>query len=319
MLVTYALLEYFYYGLISGSLLGFIAMVASNYALYVRNWLQFSVALLSLSCSLLTLFIIKYMRIWNGNILLITMLTSFQVLYDINFMLAISDSFASCVIWNFLDVLGGLATSFTTNVMAFTAVYVTVRIRSINIFKAFPYFLIFIFVLPLVFAIMTFFVVIHASQDDDKPYTVCVYNESSLAWIIADFYYWARLVSIFLNFLAFWYMTYKIRRLGFLKSLEISRHASVALSKDNHILTLSEQQMIAVQILAERMRFYPLVQTLCRSGAAWNEYNNYQYSDNASTLMAAACSPLSGFFYMIIFLVSLLFFAKFLVVHAELT
>ena len=284
-------------------------MVDSYYVIYIRDWLEFSVALLSLNCSLLTLCIIKYMKNWNGNILLISTLTTFQILYDINFLFGISNSYDTCVLWNFLDILGGLGTSFTTNVIAFTLVYVTVRIRSINIIQNYFYFLIFIFIIPLVFAILTFFVIIPASRDDDKPFTTCVYNETTLAHTIQNFYYWSRLVSIILNFLAFWYISYKIRRLGFQKALEISRSASFSSGKsgDGPPMTLSEQQILAVQVLAMRMRLYPLAQAICRSGSAWDEFNNYQYSNNTSSLMASACSPLSGVFYMSIFLVSTIF------------
>jgi hypothetical protein len=284
-------------------------MVDSFYVIYVRDWLEFSIALLSLLCSLTTLFVIKSMKIWNGNILLISTLTWFQILYDINFLFGPSDYYETCVIWNFLDILGGLGTSFTTNVIAFTMIYVTVRIKSINIIENYKYFMIFIGLIPLVFAVLTFVIIIPASRDDDIPYTTCVFNTSQLADTIHDFYYWSRLGSIAFNFGAFWYISFKIRRMGFNKMLEVTRANSVSNGTlvPGMVMTLGEQQIMAVQVLASRMRLYPLAQVICRSGAAWDEFDNYKYSNNSSSLMAAACSPLSGVFYMIIFLVRYIF------------
>jgi hypothetical protein len=281
--------------------------------IYIRDWVEFSVAMLSLFSSLFTLFVIRQLKAWNGNILLIITLTSFQILYDINFLFGPSEYYETCVIWNFLDILGGLGTSFTTNVIAFTMVYVVVKVRSINVIQNYKYFMLIVGLVPLVFATLTLFTVEPASKDDDKPYTTCVFNGSVLAHVIQNFYYWSRLASIILNFLAFMYISFKIKRLGFGRLVSVfqrprafSTTSSRSTDHSPAVLTLSEQQTLAVRILATRMRFYPLAQAICRSGSAWDEFENYKYSNNTSSLMASACSPLSGVFYMLIFLVRFL-------------
>ena len=53
-------------------------MGASHDILYLRGWLAFSIAMVSLICSLMTLVVIRSLRIWNGNLFLITTLTLFK-------------------------------------------------------------------------------------------------------------------------------------------------------------------------------------------------------------------------------------------------
>lgn len=100
------------------------------YQTNVVNWLQFSIALLSLCCSIMTLFLIYYMRIRNGYFLLITSMTIFQLIYDFNFTLAVIKGYENCVAWHFLDYLGGLSFSFWSNIVSYVALYIVVKIRS---------------------------------------------------------------------------------------------------------------------------------------------------------------------------------------------
>lgn len=277
-------------------------MTISNHIVYVRDWLEFSVALVSLICSIFTLLVIKQMKIWNGNFLLLTTLTVLQVIYDINFLLGISPGFASCVVWNFLDILGGLGVSFTSNIISFTVVYVVRKVKSLNIKENFKYFSVFSIWIPLAFAIVACFGVSPANEDDDKPYTDCIYNTSLAASAVRNFYYWGRLFSIIFNFGAFIYVVLRVRKMGFMSSRN-SISSSQTSGEGVIASVISEQQILAVNALASRMKYYPLAQAICRSGSAWNEFNNYQYSNPTSALMAAACAPSSGIFYFIIFLV----------------
>lgn len=242
------------------------------------------------------------MKVWNGNFLLLTNLTVLQVIYDINFLLGISPGFASCVIWNFLDILGGLGVSFTSNVISFTVVYVVTNIQSLNIKENFKYFSIFTIWIPLAFAIVACFGLSQANEDDDKPYTDCIYNTSLAASAVRNFYYWGRLLSIIFNFGAFIYVVFRVREMGF--SSTRNSISSSQTSGEGIATIISEQQILAVTALASRLKYYPLAQAICRSGSAWNEFNDYQYSNPTSALMAAACAPSSGVFYFIIFLVS---------------
>jgi hypothetical protein len=277
-------------------------MSADNNFILIRDWLEFALGLFSLLCSLMTLLIIYEMKIWNGNLLLITSLTLFQICYDINFMLGICPGFAACVIWHILDIFGGLAVAFTTNVISFTVFYVVHYVQSVNVIDNYIYFAIFMILIPGVFGIMVIFTLETANADDDKPFTECVYNSSELANVVANFYYWSRLASIGLNSVGFIYVWYRVRQLGF-KVEENASQISASTSSDNP-LSIFERKAIAVKALASRMIYYPVAQVITRAGSAWNEYNNYQYSNNASTIMSAICGSSSGTVLFIVFLVN---------------
>lgn len=66
----------------------------------------------------------------------------------------------------------------------------------------------------------------------------------------------------------------------------------------------SQTTMKIIFITVSRMNYYAIAQVLCRSGAAWNEWNYGAYSTYSSSLTAAVCSPSTGIFNFIIFLVS---------------
>lgn len=51
------------------------------------------------------------------------------------------------------------------------------------------------------------------------------------------------------------------------------------------------------------------------SGAAWNEFNNYQYQTFESQLMNYICSPSTGAFYFFLFLVRLQTRAVMILLH----
>jgi hypothetical protein len=271
-------------------------MAAEYYFIYVRDWVEFAIATMSLICSFLTLVIIKKMKIWNGNLLLITTLTMLQICYDINFMFGICPGYIPCVIWHFLDVFGGLGVQFTTNVMSFIIVYIVTEIESVNILKNYKYFSIYMIIIPFIFGFLSMFSLQQANADDDKPYTECVYQDTILADIVENFYYWARLVCIVFNMIAFGFVSYRVNQLGFDQNKNHGRSTETG-------LTAFERKSHAVKALASRMKYYPFVQAITRCGSAWNEFQNYEYSNNVSTIMSAVCSSFSGTAYFLVFLV----------------
>jgi hypothetical protein len=273
-------------------------MMSSNYFIFVRDWLEFGIGSLSLICSLLTLLIIYEMKIWNGNLLLITTLTIFQISYDINFLLGVCPGYIPCVIWHALDIFGGLAVAFATNVISYTIYYVVTEIESVNVRRNYYYFMIFMFGVPLIFGITVMFTLKTANADDDKPFTECVYNSSILADVVENFYYWSRIVSIVVNLLAFGYVSVRVSELGFVAKQNTEMSTTV-----DEAMTLFEKKSLAVKALASRMKYYPLAQAITRAGSAWNEFQNYEYSNDASTIMSAVCASFSGTAYFLVFLV----------------
>jgi hypothetical protein len=181
------------------------------------------------------------------------------------------------------------------------------KIKSLNIMANFPYFSVYIFLIPLAVGITSFFAVAPANKDDDLPFTDCIFKNNQAGIFVEQTYYWGRLLSIVFNFLAFIYVTAKVEKMGFTSFLRESRSNISKGSSDNgnRELTVTERQALAVKTLASRLKYYPLAQALCRFGAAWDEFDNYSYSNNTTTILAAILSPLSGIFYFLIFLVSL--------------
>jgi len=175
-------------------------MGLTSHQYYICNWIGFSVGLLSLLSSLLTLYIIylmchKKMNIverrkdvqentnnienpmnvsistldsleklksttssnnlhssnpttsavelkatkFNGYLLLITSIAICQCLYDINYILGITNSYSGCLTWHFLDMLGGISVTVWTNVLSLVIYYVVTYIRSVVITLTFTY------------------------------------------------------------------------------------------------------------------------------------------------------------------------------------
>eukprot|EP01038_Epipyxis_sp_PR26KG_P015672 gene15672-21198_t len=63
-----------------------------------------------------------------------------------------------------------------------------------------------------------------------------------------------------------------------------------------------DSQWQAINTLVNRMKYYPLVQAICRSGAAWNEFDFGNFSTYPSQISAGICSPSTGAGYFLIFL-----------------
>ena len=55
-------------------------------------------------------------------------------------------------------------------------------------------------------------------------------------------------------------------------------------------------------VLVKRIKYYPLAQFVCRIGAAWNEFHDYQFSCLESALLSAVLSPALGICMFAIFL-----------------
>eukprot|EP01039_Chlorochromonas_danica_P011215 gene11215-12507_t len=278
------------------------------------------------------------MKIRNGYLLLITSMTACQVIYDINFIQGVIPGYVNCIIWNVFNVFGGLSVSLWSNLISFVTVFVIVEIRSLNILQNYFYFSLLATGFPLVLACVTISVLHHPSSNDDdlsddnEPYLYCAYNNSDLSHALYGINYWGRLLSICFNFLVFIYINYRIRKMmKLIRTDPVLLHLSVKEGVDvggagsgvgvgsvadsvkrgsgrNEPVSLSmpanaSAQSLAIIALVSRMKWYPLAQAISRSGAAWNEFDNYHYATYPSNLMAAICSPMCGILNFAIFLV----------------
>ena len=80
-------------------------------------------------------FIIKNQTKFNGYLLIIVCLTCCQALYDIGYILAVVYEYNICVLYHFLDVVGGLGVTLWTNILSFIIYYVVTYIRSVVSFR----------------------------------------------------------------------------------------------------------------------------------------------------------------------------------------
>lgn len=244
----------------------------------VCKWVAFGIATVSLLCSLFTLMLIKRVGQWNGYHMIIFSLTLAQILYDINYMLGVLPGSAACNAWQFLDVVGGLSTTLWSNVLGGCVLHVAIRIKSANIEKRYPLFFVLAALFPLCVALLQVILgVITFDKDDDS----CEYAGSTEGFIARGLYYWTRILSIVVNVIIYISITVKINRMTD---------------------TWNGKKYDALTELAARMKYYPLFQALSRSGAAWDEFNRAGDSGYfPSSLMRSICSPSSGIWYFMIF------------------
>lgn len=245
----------------------------------LSNWVEFGVAAGSFFCSLLTLIIIYYLRSWNGYLLLISTMVFFQMLYDVNYLLGVVAGYQACQAWNILDVLGGLAVSFWSNVISFVVLFVVVKVKSLDIFASYFKFSLFATLIPLVLSILVFFVIIRADADDDLPFLFCVYDTTALATFVSETYYWGRLASIGFNIAVFIFMNAKIRKMNY--AVNASNNSNII--SENRVTTVNnpitsfssatatssiatppqvisvDQKNMAVMTLISRIKYYPIL------------------------------------------------------------
>jgi hypothetical protein len=287
-------------------------MGVTNEQIHICNWIGFSFGLFSLVCSLITLALIYKMDKNNGYLRLIASTTVFQILYDVNYVLGVDYSVPSCIAWHFLDILGGLSVAIWTNIVSFIILYVVANIKSVDIFTNYKYFLMISAIPPLILAILAVSVdgVLVVTDDDSSEH--CGYGSSTLALFISNIYYWGRLLSIVINYLVFLFISWRLQLMAIVapdtstRSIASSPHSSVSSASTAPSLpatTSKDHQSMAIYTLVSRMKYYPLVQALCRSGAAWNEFDGYKYDSFASFVMASVCSPSTGACYFAVFLV----------------
>lgn len=93
-------------------------------------------ATLSLAAAIITLFLIKLLKKWNGYLLLVCSLTVCQAIYDIGFLLLpwYSIAFAR-VLYFFLSTLGGLTATLWSNVIILLLCRIVYTLDSTNILK----------------------------------------------------------------------------------------------------------------------------------------------------------------------------------------
>ena len=178
--------------------------------------------------------------------------------------------------------IGGIGSSIMSNWIAFILFYVVVFKKAFDIVNNYVYIILstFIIWLPIVVVYS-----IGALPEGSNPHLVDFAN--------LTLYYYARLISIALNFImigCILYKNYKVR-------------------SKSKIKTPAE---IAINTLCRRVMYYPILQTISRSGYAWYEFQ-YGFNFSASQaehdperygllMYSAIIAPTISIGYLIVFL-----------------
>lgn len=183
-----------------------------------------------------------------------------------------------CKTWQFLDVVGGLSTTLWSNILGGCVLHIALRIRSANIAKRFPKFLVVGALFPLSIALLQ---VGMGVIEYDGTESSCQYEDSTEGYVVRGLYYWSRILSIIVNIIIYISITVRINSM---------------------VMSSTVDKYEALTELAARMKYYPLFQALSRSGAAWDEFDRTGESGYfPSSLMRSICSPSSGIWYFLIF------------------
>ena len=92
-------------------------------------------ATISLLASLLTLYLIKRLKKWNGYIQLVVSLTVCQIIYDISFFFLPLSTMWGEYIYVFLNTFGGLASSLWSNVIILVTARIVILLRTVDTLK----------------------------------------------------------------------------------------------------------------------------------------------------------------------------------------
>ena len=250
--------------------------------------LQFVFAILSILCGLMTLYVIRVMGRWNGFLLLISNLTLCQIVYDISILLdpvqSISTADFDLVV--LLRSASGVAGSIFSSEIICIVLYV---IKNLQVFAIDKYF----------YALFCAAVIPGLAVG-----LVEVVDHQSML------YYWIRIALIIINIALYIVMLLLVANRDRLTSSAHSHSKSGVLG----LFTIRPCKSDPVKLLALRLKYYPIVQIMCRVGVAWYEgitgttgYDNlYPEGSPLSTKIAfylySITQPSAGIGYFVVFL-----------------
>ncbi len=218
------------------------------------------------------------MKTWNGYILLIVSLSLAQLLYDLGFLLIPVMSLVDIEgLLNFVSCFGGLMASFWTNVISLIVLYIVLRLSTVDIIENYAYFAIPIITVTLIIGILN-----------------TIYTKD-----IDILYFILRAISIIVNIIVYIAVRWKLNRM--------SRSAP-------YDIAIPRKKRDPIFCLAERLKYYPLAQIVCRVGAwIWELAYGHFKSDYKIPLpldtkgqfclyLYVSTNPLAGVFFFMIFL-----------------
>lgn len=246
-------------------------------------WLSFSLGSISFLSSLCVVYLIVAMKKWNGYIILVLSMTLCQLLYDIANLLVMASgaSYVMCQLQAFLVMFGGLSVTLWSNILSLLVFYIVSTIKTPNIFDLYTRIVSVACGPTFILALVGLFGKAYGHYNNYW----CTWNHNNdISKNLQQTYYWGRTVSILFNFTIYVLIAKQVARIN--KGCQNSRGAT------------------ALATLAQRMKYYPLIQSLCRLGGALDEWQyNQQYESFPFALLHALCSPSTGIGYLLIFLI----------------
>eukprot|EP01033_Poteriospumella_lacustris_P001235 gene1235-899_t len=246
----------------------------------VYVWLSFWVTIITSVASIVTIILIRRMKSNTGHVRLLYLMSIYQLFYDGSiFCSDIDVGYYISAFANTLQLFGGTAGAITSNWIAFVAMYIVWNLQTFDIFRNMPWIHATCLVPALVTCLLFFFATVPRSQENEAlRYDTVVYVYNNI-----------RLLSICLNFIFVLATAGKIYRSARTKS----------------------PQDIAIRTLTLRMIYYPVLQSIGRSGYTWYEFaygpktDNDDFSDTqyAAQIFAVAITPVVSVGYLLIFLV----------------
>ena len=253
------------------------------------------VSITSSVCSLMNLILIKVMKKWNGYISIILHMCILQSMYDAVFPIRTATygpAFQFTVTG--IKFFSGISSTLWSNVLVLTILRVILTGKALDILQNYRWLFAVTMIPSLIFSILAIVFSLKYGNDFFVPFSYV--------------YYSTRLVSIIINFIAFTIIySHTIRT----KNSKPSLFNRILFPNATLQLCNSTPQELAIDVLANRMFYYPLVQAMGRIGASIYEgmYGFDRYSGNTSdTQFALACfyyltAPSIGMGYLIIFLI----------------
>lgn len=233
---------------------------------------------ISAAASLVLLALTYTSKHWNGLLLLIFWMSIFQLLFDFGFFFQLLSSLGmtELILAGFGQMIGGIATTLYSNVLAFAVLYVVQFRHVINIKKHF---------VTISFCCITpgFITFVVYTAGYTEPNTLLI--EAALLGMN----YYIRLISILFNLVVFFYSSAKLTKM--------LRDSGDSLSESNK----------AILSLVGRLKYYPLIQILARSGPAIDRAVNGisdLNNDNITPLKlySAVTIPIAGLGYFIVYM-----------------
>ncbi len=256
-----------------------------------------STAFISFVSTLTTLFLIHDMKRWNGYLLLIYNMTICQMFYDLSFFLVpFYDSSNQVVnVITFLTAAAGLAVAFWTNIISVVLYVIVQYLQSFQIDKYFMTFFCSIVFTSLLFAFFDTFYL----------------HDKEAHRVLFNVYFWTRVASILFNITIQGLISYKLHLMGFSSTPKQQHHPSS--SSYSVASAASAAAKDPIRVLSSRLKYYPIVQIITRSGAMWyqlqygDRWNNVgdtgAFMQILSLCFYSVCLPSAGLGYFIVFLI----------------